>query len=98
VGSSKLRWGGLGLHNKPYRLRCFRGSRAYAPGPDDEEEKEEGGWMFSKNGMEYKCCKDFDGEILMERNLLDILVMSKMINMYLKEKRLKVESNSNGSG
>jgi hypothetical protein len=29
--------------------------------------------------MEYKCCKDFDVEILMERILLDILVMSKMM-------------------
>jgi hypothetical protein len=43
VGTSKSRGGGLGLQNKPYRLRCIRGicSRGYAPGPDDEEEEEE---------------------------------------------------------
>jgi hypothetical protein len=40
VGTSKS-WGGVGLHNKPHRLRCIQDicSRAYAPGPNDEEEE-----------------------------------------------------------
>jgi hypothetical protein len=34
--------------------------------------------------MEYKCCKDFDVEILLERNLFDILVMrGKAMATYL---------------
>jgi hypothetical protein len=35
--------------------------------------------VFRKNGKDYKCFKDFDGEIPSERNLLDILVVSKML-------------------
>ena len=47
--------------------------------------------MFSKNGLEYKCCKDFDVGILMQRSLLDILCTNKMmIKMYLKERRFKM--------
>jgi hypothetical protein len=71
--------GGLGLHNKAYRLQFIRGicSRTYAPGPDNEEE-EEGGWMFSKNRMGYKWCKDFDGEILMERKIYLPSLMMKV--------------------
>ena len=38
VGTSKIRGGGTGLHNKP--AGCGS-SEAYAPGPDREEEEED---------------------------------------------------------
>jgi hypothetical protein len=39
LGTSKITGGGQGLHNKP--IGCGA-SGPYAPGPDDEEEEEEG--------------------------------------------------------
>jgi hypothetical protein len=45
----------------------------------DTTQKSKVGGCLVRMDMEYRCCKNFDGEILLERNLLDILFMIMMM-------------------